>query len=75
MFQKVMIIFVPIIVLLLIASIVIFMAMMITHNFGGFGFFSPGNIVIIMALCSSVLAIVGIIFAIVSAGREDDDEE
>ncbi len=74
LFQKVMIVCVPVIVLLLIASVVMFLAMMLTHNFNGFGFFSPGNIVIVMASCSSVLAIAGIIFSIFSAGSDSDDE-
>ena len=73
-FQKVMVIVIPIIVLLLIASVVTFAAMFITHNFGGFGIFSPGNLVIVMALCASALAIIGIIFAIVSADKDDDEE-
>ena len=73
-FHKLMIIIVPLILMLLIASVVTLFAMYFTHNFGGFGFFSPGNIVIIMASCSSLLAIVGIIFAFVAAGKESDDD-
>lgn len=73
-FQKVMIIIVPLIIMLLIASLVTLGAMYFTHNFGGFGIFSPGNIVIIMALCAAVLAIVGVIFSFVTVGKEPDDE-
>lgn len=73
-FQRVMIIIIPIIIMLLIASVVTLAAMYFTHNFGGFGLLSPGNIVIVMASCSTVLAIVGIIFAFVSAGKGSDDD-
>ena len=72
-FQKVMVVVIPIIVLLLIASVVTFAAMMITHHIGGFGIFSPGNIVIVMALCASALAIIGIVFAIVSADKDEEE--
>ncbi|MBR1731080.1 MAG: hypothetical protein IJ725_01430 [Ruminococcus sp.] len=74
-FQKVMIIIVPIIVLLLIASVVTLIAMYFTHNFGGFDFLSPGNLVIIMASCSSILAIIGIIFSFVTVGKESEDSD
>lgn len=73
-FQKVMIIIVPLIIMLLIASLATLGAMYFTHNFGGFGIFSPGNIVIIMALCAAVLAIVGVIFSFVTVGKEPDDD-
>lgn len=73
-FQKAMIIIVPLILMLLIASFVTLFAMYFTHNFGGFGFFSPGNIVIILATSSALLAVVGIIFAFVAAGKESDDD-
>ena len=74
-FQKLMIVIVPIIVMLLIASIVTLVAMFFTHNFGKFGMFSPGNIVIIMSSCSALLAIAGIVLAIITAGRDPDDAE
>ncbi len=73
-FQKVMIVIVPLIVMLLIASLATLGAMYFTHNFGGFGIFSPGNIVIIMALCAAILAIVGVIFSFVTVGKEPDDD-
>ncbi len=74
-FQKVMIVIIPIVIMLLIASIVTLGAMFVTHNFGGFGIFSPGNIVIIMALCSAVLAIIGIVFTFISVGKESDEDD
>ncbi len=74
-FQWVMIIIIPIIVLLLIASLVTLAGMFITHRFGGFEFLSPGNIVIFMASFSTVLAIAGIIFSIFSRGKDDEDED
>ena len=74
-YQKLMIILIPIIILLLIASIITLAAMWFTHNFGGFGILSPGSIVIVMALCSTVLAVIGIVFAFVSAGKETDEED
>ena len=74
-FQKVMIVIVPIIVMLLIASLVTLGAMYFTHNFGGFDLLSPGNIVIIMALCSSVLAIIGIVLSFITVGREPDNDD
>lgn len=73
--QKVMIVIIPIVVLLLLASLATLAAMLITGNFGDFSFFSSGNIVIIMALCSAVIAIGGIIFTIATVGKEPDDEE
>ena len=75
LFQKVMIVIIPIIVMLLIASIATLGAMYLTHNYDGFGFFSPGNLVIVMALCSAALAIVGIIFTFVSVGKEPDEDD
>ncbi|MBQ7504354.1 MAG: hypothetical protein IJT79_03450 [Ruminococcus sp.] len=74
-FQKLMIVIIPLIVMLLIASLVTLGAMYFTHNFGGFGLLSPGNIVIIMALCAAVLAIVGVIFSFITVGREPDNDE
>lgn len=74
-FNKAMIIIIPLIILLLIASLVTLAVMYITRNFGGFSIFSPGNIVIIMALCSAILAIIGIVFAFVSAGKETGDDK
>lgn len=71
-FQKAMIIIVPIVVLLLIAAIVMSFAMMFLPMPGGF-LFTTGNTTIIMALCSAVLAIVGIFFAIFSKGNDDDE--
>lgn len=73
-YQILMIIIIPLIVLLLLASIVLLAAMYITHNFDGDGFFTPGNIVIIMASCSALLAIFGVIFSIATASKEPDDD-
>ena len=73
-FQKAMIVIIPLIIMLLIASLATLGAMYFTHNFGGFGLFSPGGIVIIMALCAAVLAIIGVIFSFVTVGSEPDDE-
>ncbi len=73
-FHKIMIIIIPIIVMLLIASIVTLGAMYFTHNFSGFGFFSPGNIVIVMASGSALLAIIGIIFSFITVGKEPEDD-
>ena len=69
-----MVIIIPIIIMLLIASIVTLCAMYFTRNFNGFGFLSPGNIVIIMASGSALLAIVGIILSFITVGREPDDD-
>lgn len=71
-FQKAMIIIVPIVVLLLIAAIVMCFAMLFLPMPGGF-LFTTGNVTLIMALCSTALAVVGIIFAVFS--KENDDEE
>ncbi|MCR5653724.1 MAG: hypothetical protein K6F88_07990 [Ruminococcus sp.] len=73
-FQKVMVILIPICLLLLLASITTLVAMCVTQNYGSFGFFSIGNIVIIMASCSTILAIVVIVVSFVTAGKEPDDD-
>ncbi len=73
-FQKAMIIIVPIVVLLLIAAIVMCFAMLFLPMPGGF-LFTTGNVTLIMALCSTALAVVGIIFAVFSKGNDDEESE
>jgi hypothetical protein len=73
-FQKVMLFIIPIIVLLLISAIVMCLALIFLPLHGGF-YFQTGNLTIIMALCSAVLAIVGIVFSVVVKGNDDDEEE
>ncbi|MCH5304025.1 MAG: hypothetical protein J1E41_04100 [Ruminococcus sp.] len=73
-FQRLMVIIVPIIVMLLIASVVMCLAFSflpmsinsIVHT---------GNVTIYMALGTTLLAVVGIIFSIVSKDKESDKEE
>lgn len=72
-FQKAMIIIVPIVVLLLIAALVMCFAMMLLPMPGGF-LFTTGNVTLVMALCSTALAVIGIIFAVFARGGDDEEE-
>ena len=74
-FQITMMIIIPLIVLLLIASLAMLGAMFVTHNFSADGILSPGNIVIVMALCSAALAIIGVIFSFATAGKEPEEDD
>ncbi len=70
-FQKIMIIILPVIVLLLVASIVMclafsFLPMSIRE------IINTGNATIILSILSSVLAVLGIVFAFFS--KSDDSE-
>lgn len=73
-FQKVMIVLIPIIVLLLIASIVMAFAITVLPLPGGF-FRGTGNATVVMSFCSALLAIACIVFAIISASKEPDEGE
>ncbi|MBQ5398100.1 MAG: hypothetical protein IIU14_01545 [Ruminococcus sp.] len=73
-FQKAMIVIVPIVVLLLIAAVVMCFAMILLPMPGGFRF-TTGNVTLVMALGSTALAVVGIIFAIFSRGGDDEEED
>lgn len=73
-FQKMMIVIVPIVCLLLIAAIVMCFAMLFLPMPGGF-LFSTGNATLIMSLCSTALAVVGILFALFSKGNDGEEDE
>lgn len=72
-----MIVVIPLIVLLLIASIVLLGAMLITHNYSNFSLLNPGNLVILMASSSAILALGALLFAFFSGDKESgsDDNE
>lgn len=73
LFQKMMVIFVPIIVLLLIAAIV----MCFAFNFlpmSAHDFLSTGYLTIAFSTVSSLLAIAGIFLAVFNKGKDSDGE-
>lgn len=72
-FQKFLIVFIPVIVLLLIAAIVMSLAFTFLPM-GGSSILTTGNLTIVMALGSAVLAIVCIVFTIINAGKDNDGE-
>ncbi len=72
-FQKVMVIFIPVIVLLLIAAVVLCVGFTFgAHN--GRAILETGNLTIFMALGAALLAIAAIVFTILSAGKEKQNE-
>lgn len=71
-FQKLMVIFVPLIVLLLISAVV----MCFAFNFlpmSAADFINTGYLTVIFAAVSAFLAILGIVFAIFNKGKDDDE--
>ncbi len=72
-FQKFLLIALPVIVLLLIASIVMCFAFsflpMSVHDI-----VKTGNITIVLSVVSSALAVIGIVFAVIGKGGSDSAE-
>ncbi len=73
-FQKLMVVFIPVIVMLLIASIVMclafsFLPMPINS------IIQTGNVTIVMALSATILAILAIVFAFVSKDIESKEDK
>lgn len=72
LFQKIMIVVIPIIVLLLIAAVVMCLAFSFLPMSAS-DFTHTGYLTVVLAACSAVLAIVGIIFAVFNKGKDDND--
>ena len=73
-FQKAMIVFVPLIVLLLIAAVVLCLG----FTFGahtGKAIIETGNLTIYMAFGAALLAIVALVFTFISAGKEKEPDD
>ncbi len=71
--QKVMIIIVPVIVLLLLVSIVMCAAFSILPM-PVKAVVSTGNLTIILAGCSTVLAVLGLVFTVFTKSGDNDEE-
>ncbi len=72
-FQKTMIIIIPIVVLLLIAAIVMCAAFSFLPMSNS-DFMNTGYITIIFSITSAVLAILGIVFAVVNKDMDDEQD-
>lgn len=71
-FQKLMVVLIPIIVLLLISALVMCLAFIVLPMSSA-DFLNTGNLTIVFAAISAFLAILGIVFAIFNKGKDDDE--
>ena len=72
LFQKFMIVFIPVIVLLLVAAVSMCAAFMILPM-SNFDFMNTGYVTIALAIASSLLAVIALAFAIFGKGSDEEE--